>query len=88
MKYDARHTEPDLYIARKVHKGLEILKVPETLKVPGECSPKIGKKENRACVPGSGGASHGESPGKRFPAEKSISARAGTAIDQWKGRKK
>ena len=32
MKYNAfisyRHTEPDMYIAKKVHKGLETLKVP------------------------------------------------------------
>lgn len=42
MKYDAfisyRHTEPDMYIAKKVHKGLE------TLKVPRGVTQKSGKK--------------------------------------------
>lgn len=42
MKYDAfisyRHTEPDMYIAKKVHKGLE------TLKVPRGITKKTGKK--------------------------------------------
>lgn len=41
-RYDAfisyRHTEPDMYIAKKVHKGLETLKVPRG-------SPKFGKKK-------------------------------------------
>lgn len=35
MKYNAfisyRHTEPDMYIAKKVHKGLETLKVPRAI---------------------------------------------------------
>lgn len=43
MKYDAfisyRHTEPDMYIAKKVHKGLE------TLRVPREAAQKSGKKK-------------------------------------------
>lgn len=43
MKYDAfisyRHSEPDLYIAKKVHKGLE------TLKVPKAVERKSGKKK-------------------------------------------
>lgn len=43
MKYDAfisyRHTEPDMYIAKKVHKGLE------TLKVPRGVTRKSGKKK-------------------------------------------
>lgn len=43
MKYDAfisyRHTEPDMYIAKKVHKGLE------TLKVPRGVTQKSGKKK-------------------------------------------
>ncbi len=43
MKYDAfisyRHTEPDMYIARKVHRGLE------TLKVPRSVTRKSGKKK-------------------------------------------
>lgn len=43
MKYDAfisyRHTEPDMYIAKKVHKGLE------TLKVPRGVTSKSGKKK-------------------------------------------
>lgn len=43
MKYDAfisyRHTEPDMYIAKKVHKGLE------TLKVPCGITKKTGKKK-------------------------------------------
>lgn len=43
MKYNAfisyRHTEPDMYIAKKVHKGLE------TLKVPRAIAQKTGKKK-------------------------------------------
>ena len=43
MKYDAfisyRHTEPDMYIAKKIHKGLE------TLKVPRSIAKKLGKKK-------------------------------------------
>ncbi len=43
MKYDAfisyRHTEPDMYVAKKVHKGLE------TLKVPRGITKKTGKKK-------------------------------------------
>ena len=43
MKYDAfisyRHTEPDLYIAKKVHKGLE------TLRIPRAVAKKTGKKK-------------------------------------------
>ena len=43
MKYDAfisyRHTEPDMYIAQKVHKGLETLNVPRGL------TPKSGKRK-------------------------------------------
>ncbi|MDE7223279.1 MAG: TIR domain-containing protein, partial [Acetatifactor sp.] len=43
MRYDAfisyRHTEPDMYIAKKVHKGLE------TLKVPKGVTRKSGKKK-------------------------------------------
>ncbi len=43
MKYDAfisyRHTEPDMYVAKKVHKGLETLKVPRGL------TSKLGKKK-------------------------------------------
>ena len=42
MKYNAfisyRHTEPDMYIAKKVHKGLE------TLKIPRGITKKTGKK--------------------------------------------
>lgn len=43
MKYDAfisyRHTEPDMYIAKKIHKGLE------TVKVPRGVAQKSGKKK-------------------------------------------
>lgn len=43
MKYDAfisyRHVEPDMYIAKKVHRGLE------TLKVPRGAAQKSGKKK-------------------------------------------
>lgn len=43
MKQDAfisyRHNEPDLYIARKIRRGLE------TLKVSGSVAPKSGKRK-------------------------------------------
>ena len=55
MRYDAfisyRHAKLDMYVAKKIHKGLE------TFRVPRAVTKKSGKKEHQAGISGSGGAS-------------------------------